>query len=148
MKKIILALMVLLALFSNVNAVSSNDSSGLDGGTYYIFCGKYNGQSDVVNSGNGLIVTCKDYLSELNYCKDVQGISVRFSGEFSDVESIKQKLGLLNVKTEKVGNITNIYGYSFFVNGGILTDNVLINVQISYNGNVINVGTPILLGSY
>lgn len=119
------------------------------GSNCYIFCAHTTAE-DALYSGNGYIVRCKsgNYAKTREKCQDIEGVTLYFNCAFEEVQNV---IKLFNAKiifdlSEK--DAANLYCYSAKIKGGVYIEGRLINLQIFYSKGAINVGTPLLLGSY
>lgn len=148
MKRIIFPFLVFICLI----ACAPKDFTDYylpQGSNCYIFCASTTAEGASF-WGNGYIVRCKniDYAQTREKCQDIEGVTVFFNCAFEEVEKVVR---LLDAKiifdlSEKEG--TNLYCYSVKIKGGVYIEGKLINLQIFYSKGGINVGTPLLLGSY
>ncbi|MCM1043684.1 MAG: hypothetical protein NC350_05750 [Corallococcus sp.] len=144
---VFVCIILLVALFF---AMPRNlaDAVGVDDARVYIYCRSYSGEA--IDIGTGVIAQCNMYnLQEaLSKAHCVDGLSVHFAGGAADVCRLSNKLNLHEYFRETVQNLIVIYGYSPAVTGGIFVDGMYINVQIAYDGQSVNIGSPLILGSY
>ncbi|MCK9574466.1 MAG: YwmB family TATA-box binding protein [Clostridia bacterium] len=103
-----------------------------------------------IQIADGGIIVCElqsmQKVKSYNY--HILGESLSFYGNLDEFYNIIKIYRIKIIKTEQVGEILTIYGFSFAFNKHISIDNKKINVQIAINNNLITVGTPIILGSY
>lgn len=78
----------------------------------------------------------------------VSGESVRFSGDDEDIDRIIKKLNIEIKDSQRLANLTTLYGYSARLGGGVMLDGQKINIQIVRKGNTVIIGTPLIMGSY
>lgn len=106
----------------------------------------------VVQNGRGSIVTCdfSNYKSVRSSLNDISGVSIRFRGDYSDVESLISQLEIKSVAAESLDEygIVSYYGFTFKLRNRVYADGKYINIQIVLSGNTITIGYPIILGSY
>lgn len=106
--------------------------------------------SQAIDMGNGRIVQCsvEGYSNTIASCNDIDGVSVSFCGKAQDVKRIADYFNLRNVSVCELDGLTVICGRSYKVNGGVVLDGKLVNVQIAYKDGTVTVGSPLILGSY
>ncbi len=119
-----------------------------DDADVYVYCGYYDG--DYIANGSGCIVKTnkKEVHKVINGAVRVSGVSVRFDGGKEDAVSFAQRLRLEYVTYDDIGEIFTVYGHSPFVKGGVYADGVKINIQIACADGAVNIGSPLILGSY
>lgn len=117
-------------------------------GTVSVYC--KSSQLDGIDMGSGKIVECSpsELQAVLNKCHGVDGVSVTVEGSQEDVTRIMQLLTLTVVSNYQLDGLVVVCGKSDKVNGGVLLDGNLVNVQIAYKDGVVTVGSPLILGSY
>ena len=128
----------------------------LNNGTYNAYVTNFVSAEETENSysyvkvASGGIVACQmQYIQEVkSYNFNILGESLSFYGSIDEFNNLVKIYRVKIIKTEQVGEILTIYGYSFAFKKHIILDNKKVNVQIAINSNCITVGTPIILGSY
>lgn len=78
----------------------------------------------------------------------LKGECVRFNGKPEDVEIARKKLNLRVIKSQQMGDVYTVYGYSPLLARSVSMEGEKINVQIAYSKGRISIGTPLILGSY
>ena len=138
----------LFGAFVFTSPVNLVDACGVSDAKVYVYC-KYS-KCPSVTLGNGVTVVCaaKDFANTARQCDGIDGVSIAFDGDKTDVEALCKRLRLQVYETQILGGITIWYGYSQKVDGGILLDGKIVNVQIALSGDVVSVGSPLILGSY
>lgn len=128
--------------FCNVAATFPQDA------TATIFCRQTSCPS--TNVGNGFLVECtvQNLPKTLFLCKQVDGISVKFSCEQLSFEEVVQQFRLQNESRLFLGGVIVVCGYSAKVQGGVIVDGQKVNVQIACDGQTVTVGSPLILDSF
>lgn len=151
MKRLLFALILLIVMIGVMLVYIPRpfDSyASLFDGQVEIFCTYTDINS--VDVGFGHIVSCNssDYLPTVNHCKGIDGVSVAFYGNCSDIIRLVDCFNLTNVSTQSFSELTVICGYSDKIRGYVYVDGKKSNIQLAYRNGVITVGSPLILGSY
>lgn len=107
-----------------------------------------NYDGEYVMCGQGISVKSKDAMSAINA---FEGKIYSYSVCLSQSKPIYDCLKVLNgelVKSESVGGIDIVYGYSDDLNDYVVVGGSKINLQIACNNGVTTIGYPLILGSY
>lgn len=151
MKKIILALFVLVALiiaipFANVSALAFDEA------TYYLYCkSNFDDSATVIANGGGKIIVCRSINELVRACfksTSSQGVSFTVSGKLATVEQLLDRMHAQVVFSESFDGLSCVYAYSPDIGYGITVDGRYINLQIAERDGKITVGSPIILGGY
>ncbi len=140
--------LTIIAIMTYFVPKSLHRQLNLQNATCQIFC---TGTTLVhANVGFGKIVSCNgDELAKtLGQCSGVDGVSFTFVATQFDVDNLVLQLDLQVHSVQTLNALTIICGYSPQIPGGIVVDGNKTNVQIAFDGNVMTVGSPLILGSY
>ena len=156
MKKYYIALILLLLLNFTIPKTNLTQIASEQGvGEYsFVVSGKVDSQ-DFTNSyknGNTTILTCPAYLAESkkqSIKAEILGESYTFLGIESDALCLIDKLQAKVVKKSVVENITIYYLWSGSLNAkSVELFGQKVNMQIALTKGRVEVGVPVLLGSY
>ena len=154
MKKFIALIIVCLALFMVKTPYSLADVSSAFCAThtFYTTSKVFDSRIDVIQSGNGYLISCNSEIADEIYKKidkdKLQGESFCFQGEIINVNEILYNLNAVIIKKEQVEDIVIVYAYTFKLENYLWIDSQKVNIQIAYNDGKVTVGTPLILGSY
>ncbi len=148
MKRLIFPFLTLICLFAFLPKNLTDIYMPLN--SYcYIFCAQSSTQG-AEDLGNGYMVFCEsqDYVETLKKCKNVEGVSVVYNCASAQIKEVIALLDAKIIFDLSSDAITDLYCRSAKIKGGVYIDGKLVNLQIFYAQGKINVGTPLLLGSY
>jgi len=120
---------------------------------YYFYVSLANDIDDsrYVKNGNGGIICLEkneiDLINEYDITK-LYGTSISFTGNDEDVKNLLNAYDVKIIKKENFDGLETFYGYSKMLAKGVNLYGTEVNIQIAKRDNAINVGFPILLGSY
>ena len=115
-------------IFTKEN-IEISDTTTLDSGLGYIIKGNIN--------------TLDRTLNQLD-SKKICGISVEFASS-TTLEKFKNKLDIIPVEIENLGEISCFYGYTSRLPLYTIVDNQRINIQIVQTDDYIKIGYPLIL---
>ena len=148
--KILFAVTILLLLLWGSDTVTTIKELGLPEQTqYYIYCKRYEGTDSALSCGNGRIVRVEGNVErEMRNSFGVDGVSVRFETSRDKYDQLLDRIGLVVGGEFDYGDMTSVYGFSPRFGKGVLVDGRYVNVQVSFCGGIVQIGTPLLLGSF
>ncbi len=113
-----------------------------------IFCRKTS--CPATNLGNGFLVECRveNLMQTLELCGGVDGLSVKIGGNEQLLREILQKLRVKTVHSQNLQGLTVVCGYSSAILGAVFVDGKKVNVQVAFDGEIITVGSPLILDSF
>lgn len=144
MRKIVIFFIAVIALlyFGKADLIKFNDDFQ---GDYVVYSRQETGEK--VFAVNGVDIY-KGKGFDLLKTENIEGETITFKGNSSDVKLILKKLFVIYYKTEQIDDVYIVYGYSPRLKRTIFVNGVLQNVQITLRGDTITVSNPINLGSY
>lgn len=147
MGKIILCLFIVLALLCIMPTAQTFALP--DSTTYYVYCQSCDIIGEVVDCGNGVIVTTNktQLYSVVSAAKNLYGVSLVFDNTQTRY-SLDDIVSALGVKVVSQDSIGGIYGYCPKLSGGVTVDGKAVNLQIVSRNGKVYIGTPVILGSY
>jgi len=108
--------------------------------------------AQIIENGNSFVI--KTSINNAQKIKSkasfVMGESVRFKSHYFAVEKLIEYFDLKNIKTEEIGGVKSVIGFSDKENlqNSIDIDGNLVNIQIVFSCDTITIGSPIILGDY
>ena len=142
----------IIAGFCKYDAVNFAFNQSADPKYYfYVTLNTQTEDNHYTQNGNGGII-CLGY-NELDLLdtfdiNTLYGESVKFYGNDNDFEKLIKKYNLSIVLQEKFDNFNIVYGYNKILGDAVEINGKKVNVQIAKRGNEINVGFPLIMGSY
>lgn len=149
MKRIIVAVFMLLLLFLHIPSVSAKCLDFEGQYSFYTKSFYRDEHCTTVKNGNIYIISCASQYADKLKTKlsDIIGESVTMAYEGENFFKIASQLGEIYFN-EAIGDICIAEGYSAELAGGVLKQNKKINFQAAYDGKYLTIGTPMILGSF
>lgn len=143
MKKFLL----LIIIVGIVTVTYACPSLAVDNTAYYAVYTKYAGDTWLYK--DVYMTECDQEIAK-NYrsVPNAVGYSKRFKGDYDDLVAEARKHNARIIASEEAGGAYIYYGISDALGKTVNVNGKAINIQLAIRGNVITVGTPLIMGSY
>ena len=152
MKKLLM--LVIIALFGIAITISGQNFRGeVIKHEIYIPNNSYIGDSDnvdIISTGAFDIVrvSCDNYDIIKGGIHDIYGEAATIQGDKKCVDALIDRLNITIVDRDALNDKIVIYGYSPNINRCVKHKGKMVNIELVYGNNQIEIGTPLIMGSY
>ncbi|MGN1227534.1 MAG: hypothetical protein ACI4TX_02725 [Christensenellales bacterium] len=102
------------------------------------------------NGNGGIIALNENELHLLNDFKisKMYGKSIQFEGDKNSISKFLKDYDVSVVKEENFESFSTVYGYNAKFGDCVTVGDDKINIQLAVRDNIVNIGFPLLLGSF
>lgn len=143
MKKFLILCIVVVAIV----VTYSCPALAIDNEACYAVYTRYSGDTWLYKD---IYMTECDSNTAINYSNvpNAVGYSKRFKGNYDDLITEAKKHNVRILHSEEVDGVYLYYGISDTLGQTVYTNGYSVNMQLAIRGNIITVGTPLIMGSY